>query len=199
MSHGHDADLSNMFFAKSSSADLERLCSLDVLGLKGEEYSEPVHTEFRDQLERNEEGWYQTGVIWKPNIPDLPDNEKGSKARHHKLIQRLERQPDLYDKHEEILTDQINQGIIEKVTESHHSRREFYLPHRAVVRDYAESTKVRIIFDASARANDTSPSLNDCLDTGPPLQNQIWEVLTRTRMQPITLTGDLNKHSFKYV
>ena len=193
MSPGHEADLSNMFFAKSSSADLERLCSLDILGLKGEEYTEPVHTEFRDQLERSGEGWYQTGLIWKPNIPDLPDNEKGSRARLHKLIQRLERQPDLYDKYEEILTDQINQGIIEKVAESHHSPREFYLPHRAVVRDSAESTKVRIVFDASARANDTSPSLNDCLETGPPLQNQIWEVLTRNRMQPITLTGDLKQ------
>ena len=112
MSPGHEADLSNMFFAKSSRADLERLYSLDILGLKGEEYSELVHAEFRDQLEHSEEGWYQTGPIWKLNIPGLPENEKGSRARPHKLIQRVERQPDLYDKYEEILTDQINQGII---------------------------------------------------------------------------------------
>ena len=29
MSPGHEADLSNIFFAKSSSADYERLCSVD--------------------------------------------------------------------------------------------------------------------------------------------------------------------------
>ena len=92
MSPGHEADLSNMFFAKSSSADLEGLCSLDILGLNGEEYSELVHTEFRDQLDRSEEGWYQPGLIWKSSVPDLPDNKKGSKAKLHKLIQRLDTQ-----------------------------------------------------------------------------------------------------------
>eukprot|EP00794_Sanderia_malayensis_P012391 gene12391-13670_t len=69
-----------MFFAKSSTADYEKLVSLDVLGLESKEESEPVHQEFRDQLERSEEGWYQTGLIWKSDLPDLPNNEKGSKA-----------------------------------------------------------------------------------------------------------------------
>ena len=41
------------------------------------------------------------------------------------------------------------------------------------MRDAAESTKVRIAFDASARADNKSPSLNDCLETGPSLQNLI--------------------------
>ena len=59
------------------------------------------------------------------------------------------------------------------------------------MREAAESTKVRIVFDASARANDRSPSLNDCLETGPPPQNLIWEILTRNRLQPVTLNGDL--------
>ena len=39
-------------------------------------------------------------------MPDLPSNEESSKARLHKLIQRLEKQPELYDKYEEILSDQ---------------------------------------------------------------------------------------------
>ena len=68
--------------------------------------------------------------------------------------------------------------------------REFYLPHRAVVREAAESTRVRMAFDASARADDRTPSLNDCLEIGPPLQNLIWDILTRNRLQPVTLTGD---------
>ena len=98
--------------------------------------------------------------IWKPKVPDIPNYEKDSKARNNKFIQR---QPDLYDKYEEILTDQINHGIIEKVKDAHHSSKEFYLPYRAVVRDSAESIKVRIVFDALARANDASPLLTDCL------------------------------------
>ncbi len=63
MSPGLEADLSNMFFAKSSTADYEKLVSLNVLGLDSKEESEPVHHKFRDQLERSEEGWHQTGLI----------------------------------------------------------------------------------------------------------------------------------------
>ena len=193
MSPGHETDFTNMLFAQSTAADYGRLCSLDVLGLEESDEKQSVYQDFKAQLERREDGRYQTGLIWKSDIPELPNNKTGSKARLGKLVQRLEKQPELYDKYERILMDQEEQGIIEKVSNENPNGREFYLPHRAVVRDTAESTKVRIVFDASARADDKSPSLNDCLETGPPLQNLIWDILTRNRLQPVTLTGDLKQ------
>ena len=57
----------------------------------------------------------------------------------------------------------------------------------------AESTKIRIVYDASARANEKAPSLNDCLETGPPLQNKLWSVLMRNRFQSVALAGDLKQ------
>jgi hypothetical protein len=73
---------------------------------------------------------------------------------------------------------------------------EFYLPHQAVIRENAESTKIGAVYDASASPSETSPSLNDCLLTGPPLHNQLWSVLVRNRLNPVALTlitGDLRK------
>ena len=52
---------------------------------------------------------------------------------------------------------------------------------------------MRIVFDASARESGKSPSLNDCLETGPPLQNLLWNVLVRNRLKPIALSADLKK------
>ena len=63
----------------------------------------------------------------------------------------------------------------------------------AVVRATAESTKLRIVYDGSARASDGVPSLNDCLHAGPPLQNKLWSVLVRGRFNPVAVTGDLQK------
>ena len=63
----------------------------------------------------------------------------------------------------------------------------------AVIREAAESTKMRIVFDASAKASPTSPSLNDCLETGPPLQNLLWSVLVRKRFKPVALCADLKR------
>ena len=57
----------------------------------------------------------------------------------------------------------------------------------------AESTKVRIVYDASARAYSGAPSLNECLNPGPSLQNKLWDVLVRSRFHPVALTGDMQK------
>ena len=109
-----------------------------------------------------------------------------------KLVQKLERKPELFQQYREIINEQEEQGIIEKVTQEPEGR-EFYLPHRPVVRESAESTKVRIVYDASAKANDDSLSLNDCLETGPTLQNLLWNILVRNRFKPVALAADLKQ------
>ena len=71
--------------------------------------------------------------------------------------------------------------------------KEFYLPHRALIRENAESTKLRVVYDASARAYDGVLSLNECLHTGPPLQNELWSIIVRNRFHPIAVAGDMRK------
>ena len=52
--------------------------------------------------------------------------------------------------------------IVEKVRESKTSQKgkEFYLPHRPVIQESAETIKIRIVYDASAKPNKDSVSLN---------------------------------------
>ena len=57
-----------------------------------------------------------------------------------------------------------------KCDETQNSEKIFYMPHKAVIRESAKSTKLRIVYDVSAKANNSTVSLNDCLETGPPLQ-----------------------------
>ena len=74
--------------------------------------------------------------------------------------------------YDQVIQEQLAEGVVERVTEEvNFGQREFYLPHKAVIRENAESTKPRIVYDASARENSRSFSLNDCLETGPVLQN----------------------------
>lgn len=61
------------------------------------------------------------------------------------------------------------------------------------MREAAESTKLRIVYDASARESEKSPSLNECLEAGPPLQNKLWAVLVRVRFQTVALTGGMKQ------
>ena len=73
----------------------------------------------------------------------------------------------------------------------------FYIPHKAVVWEQVESTKLRVVFDASATENSRNPSLNDCLETGPSLQNLLWNVVTRNRKKPIELVVTKRRHFYK--
>ena len=45
--------------------------------------------------------------------------------------------------------------------------KKFYLPHKAVIFENAESGKLKIVCDATARENSKRLLLNDCLGTGP--------------------------------
>ena len=64
--------------------------------------------------------------------------------------------------------------------------KEFYIPHKHVVKQSAETTKLRIVYDASAKPTKAGLSLNECLEVGPALQNTLWNVLTRCRLKPVT-------------
>ena len=67
------------------------------------------------------------------------------------------------------------------------------MPQKAVVREAAETTKVRIVYDASANSSSKNVSLNECLETRPTLQSLIWDTLTRSRFRPVLLCGDTEK------
>ena len=68
-----------------------------------------------------------------------------------------------------------------------------YLSHHGVVRRDALTTKLRIVFDASSKAKRESPSLNDCLYSGPALTPTIFEILLRFSEKKIALVGDIEK------
>ena len=93
-------------------------------------------------------------------------------------MKRLQKDPDLFDEYDDITKDQLAEGIVEKAPSGANGK-EFYIPHKPMVRESAESTKVRRVYDVSARAYGQAPSLNECLENGPPLHNQLWDILVR--------------------
>ena len=191
MSPGKEIDISSMLLTQTAAADYEELCKLDVLGIQDKGDQTDVYDEFKEQLQRSAEGWYETGLPWKGNHPILPSNKAGSLKRLDGTIRKLEKQG-LLERYDAIIKDQLAEGIVEPARELVVGR-EFYIPHKPVVRETAESTKLRIVYDASARAHDNAPSLNDCLHAGPPLQNQLWAVLVRVRFHSVLITGNMKQ------
>ena len=149
-----ETNLISVYLTRSSSTDHEELCSLDVLGLEEKPAGDQqaVYSKFQEQLVRHPEGWYEMGLLWKAGHPALPNNRNGSLRRLANLAKKLGKEPNQLDKYDRIIQDQLEQGIVERVTDEPKGERGFYLPHKPVVREAAESTKIRIVFDASAKA-----------------------------------------------
>jgi hypothetical protein len=68
----------------------------------------------------------------------------------------------------------------------------YFLPHHAVLKPESDTTKLRVVFDASA-VSKNSNSLNDVMHTGPnPLQD-LMGLLLRWRFHKIVFTADIEK------
>ncbi len=68
----------------------------------------------------------------------------------------------------------------------------FYLPVHGVAKETSTTTKLRAVFDASAKSS-TGISLNDQLLTGPNVYPLLSTVINRFRVHSIALTADVSK------
>ncbi|XP_044013974.1 uncharacterized protein LOC122856356 [Aphidius gifuensis] len=68
----------------------------------------------------------------------------------------------------------------------------FYLPHHAVIKEESQTTKVRVVFDGSAKGS-KGHSLNELLHVGSTIQTDIFSLLLRFRLHQYVLTGDIEK------
>ena len=91
--------------------------------------------------------------------------------------------------------EQEQAGILGKVAdlESETLGKIHYLAHRIAIWENAETTKVRIVFDASCKEAKNGVSINDCLHVGPSLTPLLFDILLRFRQFKICLIGDTEK------
>ncbi|GFW13521.1 DUF1758 domain-containing protein [Trichonephila clavipes] len=79
---------------------------------------------------------------------------------------------------------------MELVPKNDYAKREaYYLPHHAVLRD-SSTTKLRVVFDASAKST-SGYSLNDILMVGPRVQRDVYPILLSFRTFQIAVCADL--------
>ena len=97
------------------------------------------------------------------------------KKRLLKLHKKLENDPEILSQYNEIFEEQRRLGIIETVSEPGKKGETHYLAHHPVIQEDKDATKLRIVFDASAKTY--KPSLNECLYKGQQLTPLVFDIL----------------------
>ena len=134
---------------------------------------------------------------FKEVYPVLPDNFWNSVSRLGSLQRRLKQNPEVLQEYNAVYMEQSAKGMIEDVTDKMlPARGVHYIPHHAVIRRDKETTKLRIVFDASSKTEGVS--LNGCLKLGPCLVPKLFDVLLRFRCHQNALISDIEKAFCKF-
>eukprot|EP00794_Sanderia_malayensis_P020737 gene20737-22768_t len=181
-----NAEAEKVFLTLSPKSEFEQMWSIEALGLADvdEEQDKEFHENFQEKLTRLDDGTYSTRLPWKANVVKIPTNKEVAIGRLYCTTIRLEKLKKLEEYHE-VMETQVKDGILEIVPEKPTGEVIHYVPHQAVIRENAESTRMHIVYDLSARASPNVPSLNNCLEKGPYLQPN--------RMSTNCNTGDIKK------
>ena len=181
--------------AIEKQADVSQFWNLETIGIK-----DPIHkTEEDEALEhfgksitRDETGRYNVSWPWKTETPQLPTNFTMCVGRLKSTLRRLQEHPDLLEQYDQVFKSQLEQGIIENVEKVESQNITTYLPHQPVITPLKETTKLRVVFDASAKTTQ-GKSLNDVLLKGPCILPDLCGILLRFRQEKIVILADVEK------
>ena len=168
--------------------DLDKFWAVENIGSD----SDQVVSDFRNNI-IHDGTRYVTKLPFKPDHEPLPDNFAVSEGRLKSLKGRLVSKGILND-YDKIFKYYEQNGIIEQVPANEVAGevgQVHYLPHRPVIREDKETTKIRAVFDASCKVN--GPSLNECLYSGPNLLARIFDILIRFRLNRIGILADIKQ------
>lgn len=127
------------------------------------------------------------------NVPPLfSDTKFQAYKRFNYMEKRLNANADLKAQYDAFMHEYLRLGHMHKVPSASTAIAAFYLPHHAIIKPGSLTTKLRVVFDASAR-DTNGMSLNESLCVGPTIQQDILSIMLRWRRHKIALTGDLEK------
>ena len=177
-----------------------KLWDLEVLGISKQnfnksqsEINEELINKFKGYIVVNSDGRFEVPLPWISEHPYLETNFNIAYSRLKSATNRLLKINKFKD-YDFVFQEWARDGIIELVKEGgdDNTNVTHFLPHRPVIRETALKTKIRPVFDASAKgANNVS--LNDCLCVGPNLLEDIPAILARFRVGVVGFTADIKQ------
>ena len=139
LTHGKRIDSETTFLTgldkslplKPNVEDFWRLESIGISDSPVDSDNDVALKKFKETL-KYEQGRYTVTWRWKEDQPDLPENRALALGRLKSTVNSMKNNPDLIQKYDDIISDQLKRGIIEKVGSESNSSIKHYIPHHAL-------------------------------------------------------------------
>nr|XP_049705656.1 uncharacterized protein LOC126056493 [Helicoverpa armigera] len=148
-----------------------------------------VETTYRDA-----DGRFVVTIPLKESPDVLGDSYSMAKRRFLSLERRLAKDPYLKQLYVSFMTEYIELGHMSEYNSHLNTTSSYsnYLPHHGVLNESKSTTKLRVVFDASARTT-SGKSFNDIQMVGSTLQDDLLSILLRFRQHMIVVRADIEK------
>lgn len=149
---------------------------------------------YKTTTKRDDTGRYEVYLPLKQSVEETVEYCGETKELAIKRLKQLERRFEtntiLKKEYMKVIHEYISMGHMKMANED--VTQAIYLPHHPVVRNDKDTTKVRVVFDASAKGSN-GHSLNEAMLVGPVLQTDLRSLITKWRMNKFCVVGDLIK------
>merc|ERR1712121_445978 len=170
--------------------NLEFLWNKETLGVRSQEYKktdEIALEKFHDSVEWDKVAQrYVMGMPFNDRITRLKQNKELAYTRLYNLRKKFVLNPTYALKYATVIGEHINKFAEEVLEPDRNTEGPVcYLPHRGVMKEDSSTTKLRIVFDGSAKCGRDEVCLNDCLMQGPNLVQLIAACLIKSEHRDV--------------
>lgn len=154
-----------------------------------EEYCEQV---FEQTHQRSADGRFIVKIPLKENVDQLVDNRNQALCQFIANEKRLSKNERLKSETVKFMREYEDLGHMEEIHSIPSDKTCYYLPHHAVEKPDSTTTKVRIVFNASAKTK-SGVSFNDVQCIGPTIQSSTFSLMLKFRQHFIVIKADIAK------
>ncbi|XP_067214205.1 uncharacterized protein [Linepithema humile] len=144
---------------------------------------------FAENVTRNNTGRYVVRLPFSQDSKRLRESYNIALKRLHSFERKFKSDPELKFAYSQVIQEYLHLEQMYPVDDP--TDNGFYMPHHAVIKAASNTTKVRVVFDVSAKTSN-GISLNNVLLVGPTIQNSIFAHLLRFRTYRYVLTADIS-------
>lgn len=180
----------------SVQQQLEKFWALEEIGYEKRLTREEEECErfFRESTTKDKQGRFVVRLPIRAGVLELGDSLGLAIKRFLSMEKKLERDAELKEMYHAFIREYLALGHMTKVDVENEIEGSgtYYLPHHAVIKRTSLTTKLRVVFDASAPTT-SGVALNNQLMVGPKLQDDIFDILLRLRKHAVIIMADVEK------
>ncbi|XP_049308600.1 uncharacterized protein LOC125777543 [Bactrocera dorsalis] len=147
---------------------------------------------FIENVQVKNDGRVQVRLPFKVSPTMLGNSFHNARKRFLALERRLSNNKLLKNMYADFIKEYFELGHMVAIKNFDFNSSQYIIPHHCVLRPQSTTTKLRVVFDASARTT-SDHSLNEILMVGATIQPELIITLLSFRLYPYVLTADISK------